>query len=472
MPVGWPRNIAPPGQDPIWEYPEATRPRPEPRAVTGGYTESIPEIDDVRLRALPGAPMSGDWAGRREVGNWVHRNFEQINRLLLRNAERLINETLPPRLVAEYTIPDITRPYHLRYRVDRIDWQEFVVYEIKPARWRRKAEAQARKYAAEMDRIYPLRGRNWEWRVVTYDMERVIDMLIRIGYFTRQSLGLPIADVQTWMTNRVPRQPPVVPPVFGPPAPPPAAPPGDINVRILEGGSAAEAEAAAAASKELTHFMRPEVKPPKLPPGAGDGGAAPAATAAHPPVAVKAPASSPEVPIHAAKPPPAEAPVPTAKPAPAEVPIPAAKAPAPPAEIPGPAAKPAAPRATPAPTARPAMSGGAVAFNVVTALPGLLNMARDMRIESQQPISLGPAYLEDAGGTYTIGWADNWTFNDYWKTYVSGPRAGERIPLTASEWAEEESKVKAKYGYFNVWGQFIHGEIPPTYYSGIPPERA
>jgi hypothetical protein len=106
-----------------------------------------------------------------------------------------------------------------------------------------------------------------------------------------------------------------------------------------------------------------------------------------------------------------------------------------------------------------------MAFSVVTAVPGMLSLGRDLRIANDQPIQLGTGWLEDDGGAYTIGWADGpFWFNQYWKDYVDGPRAGERVMLDSDQFSAEQAKMRAKYGYYDWKGELIEGTVPPRHH--------
>jgi hypothetical protein len=85
--------------------------------------------------------------------------------------------------------------------MDRVDWTNGIIYEIKPDNPAAEAAAQAQFYAAEMDRLHPLGpGRQWQWRVVTYNMAAARQYLEVIGYLPRPVAPLPRAGGAWWVT--------------------------------------------------------------------------------------------------------------------------------------------------------------------------------------------------------------------------------------------------------------------------------
>ena len=203
------------GTAPVWEYPEAPRPRAEPRFVPRPADPELPWRTDQIIDRAPGAEI----VTMANVGTWMHDNFELIDRLLLEDAESLTAERLPPGLEKEFRIEDPSKPWARRSRVDRVDWANFEVIEIKPEHLREAGEREAAIYAQEMDRFHSLGpGRQWKSRCVTYDQTRAIGYLVEIGYFTRAQLDVhPLYSwrAEAYMANQIrPRaaKPPTQPP--------------------------------------------------------------------------------------------------------------------------------------------------------------------------------------------------------------------------------------------------------------------
>jgi hypothetical protein len=72
------------------------------------------------------------------------------------------------------------------------------------------------------------------------------------------------------------------------------------------------------------------------------------------------------------------------------------------------------------------------------------------------------AVLEDAHGEYMLQYKPGLFIEDYFKVYISGEAAGREFELGFFEVLEELGKINRKYGYFDFFGNFIHGEEPIT----------
>lgn len=104
-----------------------------------------------------------------DVGNFSHTYAEQL----------IPRSKLPRGLDKEFKIPEAAR------RIDRVDWQNGKLYEIKPdtPSQIKAGEAQIKLYKLYMDKYYPLSGgRKWQGEVVTYDRPAVIKLLTKIGW--------------------------------------------------------------------------------------------------------------------------------------------------------------------------------------------------------------------------------------------------------------------------------------------------
>ena len=89
------------GRRAVWRYPEALRPRAEPRFVPAAADPELPWRTDQIMES----GTSPEIVTMANVGTWMHDNFELIDRLLLEDAESLTAERLPPGL-KEFRIED------------------------------------------------------------------------------------------------------------------------------------------------------------------------------------------------------------------------------------------------------------------------------------------------------------------------------------------------------------------------------
>ena len=199
------------------------------------------------------------------VGTWMHDNFELIEHLLLEDAESLTKERLPPGLEKEFRIEDPSQPPLRRSRVDRVDWANGEVIEIKPEHLREAGEREAAIYAQEMDRFHSLGpGRRWKSRCITYDQARAIGYLVEIGYFTRSSLDVhPLYSwrAEAYMANQIP--PRAAKPPKQTPTPQVSSDAGLRALYALHAPQDAPAvTAAGGAGRARPHAARPRPRPP------------------------------------------------------------------------------------------------------------------------------------------------------------------------------------------------------------------
>ena len=143
--------------------------------ATSGLEQDISEIFGISLNRTPGGRAVPE---QFEVGNFSHRY-----------AEDLIPESeLPRGLRNEVEIIDVetgTERVIVLGRTDRLDPENYVVYEIKPntPEQIRLGEEQGRRYADLLNQIENLpTGPRWTHRVVTYDGDAVRRVLRSIGY--------------------------------------------------------------------------------------------------------------------------------------------------------------------------------------------------------------------------------------------------------------------------------------------------
>jgi hypothetical protein len=129
-------------------------------------------LDELDVEPSKTYPGRAEVPQKFDVGNFSHYY-----------AEELIPESeLPRGLEPEVTI---RLPGQGEVRLDRVDWENGVVYEIKPDTPSQVAagEQQASLYAHYMNEHHPLSGGgSWRSRVVTYDSAAVVNLLQTIGW--------------------------------------------------------------------------------------------------------------------------------------------------------------------------------------------------------------------------------------------------------------------------------------------------
>jgi hypothetical protein len=140
----------------------------------------IAELEDI----FPPRKKPLGWrnpAGHKILGTFAHNYAEAL----------FIDESKLPRgLDPEH---DIRLPNNKVYVLDRIDWENVVVYEIKPdtPKSMAKGELQAKKYVAIMNKEYPRyhpdgTPHKWTYEVITYDIEDVIRVAFNGGYIDEE----------------------------------------------------------------------------------------------------------------------------------------------------------------------------------------------------------------------------------------------------------------------------------------------
>jgi hypothetical protein len=129
----------------------------------------LEELDLEPRRTYPGrAPQPETF----DVGNFSHEYAEQL----------IPESELPRGLDREFTIE---LPEQGEVRLDRVDWDNGTIYEIKPDTPSQveAGERQAQLYENYMNEHYPRGGgRTWTSRVVTYRRDAVIAFLRSIGW--------------------------------------------------------------------------------------------------------------------------------------------------------------------------------------------------------------------------------------------------------------------------------------------------
>ncbi len=158
------------------EMPAATRERGKAilEEFAKGESKATRTAREADIKSQPGISEVSKPGGAPQPQNFDVGNFSH------RYAEELIPESRLPRgLDPEFKIPEAAR------RIDRVDWQNGRIYEVKPNTPSQieAGEAQIKLYKQYMDEHYPLSGnRKWQGQVVTYDKPAVTRFLKSIGW--------------------------------------------------------------------------------------------------------------------------------------------------------------------------------------------------------------------------------------------------------------------------------------------------
>ncbi len=128
---------------------------------------------------------------RAEAGQFAHEYRERLERLLdnkeewrnvIKGREKEFVKGLPEGWEPEHKIPVPELKGH-EPRPDRVNWNDAEVIEIKPATRERQGLVEAQQYAEYMNK-YEKRtdGKVWKPKVVTYDLDELVEFLEKIGY--------------------------------------------------------------------------------------------------------------------------------------------------------------------------------------------------------------------------------------------------------------------------------------------------
>jgi hypothetical protein len=152
--------------------------------VTDARGKAILEIFSERQGADRAAAMADAEAqlptSNKPGGGKVPQHFD-VGNFGHEYAERLV-PSLPKGLDKEVTV---RLPDGGTKRLDRVDWKNGVIYEVKPDTKGSVAAGknQVKLYIEYMNREHPLGGtRKWTGKVVTYDRKAVIRLLKNIGW--------------------------------------------------------------------------------------------------------------------------------------------------------------------------------------------------------------------------------------------------------------------------------------------------
>jgi hypothetical protein len=102
-------------------------------------------------------------------------------------------------------------------------------------------------------------------------------------------------------------------------------------------------------------------------------------------------------------------------------------------------------------------SGGPITYPSLFVLM-ILSDAWKMTLDDRLSRYTWGAYtLEDSSGVFTFGWDQRWWIKRYYKTYVSGAHAGERVEVVASEYQDYVLEAEALWGTVDRVGAFVPG---------------
>jgi RHS repeat-associated protein len=99
-----------------------------------------------------------------------------------------------------------------------------------------------------------------------------------------------------------------------------------------------------------------------------------------------------------------------------------------------------------------------------------LKFGRELNIKDQGYAGrAGSAVLQDENGEYTLQIKEGLIFNDYSKTYISGPLKDTTVELGFFEFLGELRKRNKKYGGYDLSGDYVPGEVEPIFI--LPPQN-
>jgi hypothetical protein len=176
---------------------------PEPKTVTAvpksgpttpeGFGD-IFEQTDVSETKTPGGKAPKQ---RTEAGQFAHQYYEKVDDMMMdftRSAEQFVEEVpRGPGVKKEFAIDHPDYPKGRQPRIDRLDWENAEIYEIKPdtPEWIAKGKAQAQQYAEWMNK-YHKRADGKVWKVgknggvITYDQGALLNFLKSKGYLPKR----------------------------------------------------------------------------------------------------------------------------------------------------------------------------------------------------------------------------------------------------------------------------------------------
>jgi hypothetical protein len=139
-------------------------------------------------------PRSKPSTQATEAGQFAHafyENVEDMTRDFARGAERFVDDVPQgPHVEKEFSIDHPDYPPGRKPRIDRLDWENAEIYEIKPntSEWIARGKAQAQQYAEWMNKYHKRPdGKLWKvgknGGVITYNQSALLMFLKEIGYF-------------------------------------------------------------------------------------------------------------------------------------------------------------------------------------------------------------------------------------------------------------------------------------------------
>ncbi|MFA4902815.1 MAG: DUF4157 domain-containing protein [Desulfobaccales bacterium] len=128
-----------------------------------------------------------------EAGLFAHERLEQLEELMQdfnKSADKYV-DNIPKgdHIKPEFQIEHPDFPSGRKPRVDRLDWKEAKIYEIKPNNpyWINKGKVQGQQYAEWMNKFHTRTdGKRWTFGgVITYDQDALMKFLHDIKYFPK-----------------------------------------------------------------------------------------------------------------------------------------------------------------------------------------------------------------------------------------------------------------------------------------------
>lgn len=160
--------------------------------------EDIFDYEDASVRYAAKGKRGKDIWGQENpktaAGRYAHykeailRDPSVIHDMMKRasvSKEGIFSEPIPKNAKPEQPVPHPDYPGR-KPRIDRLVDPDGIIIEIKPKHLEAQGMAEAKQYALWMDKFEPLPGvRKWIPKVVTYDQEKLMKYLKKIGFFEK-----------------------------------------------------------------------------------------------------------------------------------------------------------------------------------------------------------------------------------------------------------------------------------------------
>jgi hypothetical protein len=152
--------------------------------------EAPPEdTQGIKAPRVAGPDVEQQQGVGKQVGNFAHPWYEKL--VEFTGNKDVVSDDVPEGAEKEHKIqnPAYKDP-RFAPSIDRLDYRNGWVIEIKPNGLFDQGFAEAKAYAQEMNKYEPLPdGRLWQPRCITYDFDVVLDYLEKIGYLSEEEVG-------------------------------------------------------------------------------------------------------------------------------------------------------------------------------------------------------------------------------------------------------------------------------------------